>query len=102
MARIVVIYKTPKDAAAFDRYYFGTHVPLVKRIPGLRKFEVSQGMVTAPSGPSGVHRVTTMHFDDMAAFLEAFSSAEGQAAAADAETLMGDGDQMLLFESREI
>ncbi|MGH6973834.1 MAG: EthD family reductase, partial [Stellaceae bacterium] len=39
MAHMVVIYKTPKDKAAFDRHYFGTHVPLAKKIPGLRKYE---------------------------------------------------------------
>ena len=43
MARLVVMYKTPKQAEAFDRYYFESHVPLAKRIPGLRKYEVSKG-----------------------------------------------------------
>ena len=36
MATLLAMYKPPKDAAAFDRYYFGTHVPLAKTIPGLR------------------------------------------------------------------
>ena len=43
MARLVVLYKTPKDAGAFDAYYFNTHVPIAKRIPGLRKNENQQG-----------------------------------------------------------
>jgi uncharacterized protein (TIGR02118 family) len=37
MAHIVVMYKTPKDAAAFDKYYAETHIPLAKKITGLRK-----------------------------------------------------------------
>ena len=28
MAHVVVMYKTPKDTAAFDKYYFETHVPI--------------------------------------------------------------------------
>ena len=36
MARFVVMYKTPKDPVAFDRYYFSTHVPITKKISGLR------------------------------------------------------------------
>jgi uncharacterized protein (TIGR02118 family) len=28
MARLVVLYKTPKDAAAFDQHYRATHIPL--------------------------------------------------------------------------
>jgi uncharacterized protein (TIGR02118 family) len=36
MARMVVIYRTPKNVEAFDRHYFEIHVPLAKKIPGLR------------------------------------------------------------------
>src|SRR5260370_41058794 len=77
MSRLVVIYKTPKDKAAFDKYYFGTHVPLAKTIPGLRKYEVSQGPVVTPAGPSDFHLVATLHFADMVAIGNAFASAEG-------------------------
>ena len=102
MARLVVIYKTPKDAAAFDKYYFGTHVPLAKKITGLRKFEVSQGPIATPGAPSDFHLVATLHFDDMAAIQNAFASAEGQAAAADVQTFTTDRPYMLLFDSREV
>jgi hypothetical protein len=34
MAQLVVLYKTPKNADAFDKYYFATHVPLAKKLPG--------------------------------------------------------------------
>jgi uncharacterized protein (TIGR02118 family) len=33
MAKLVVLYKTPKSADAFDKYYFATHVPLAKKFP---------------------------------------------------------------------
>ena len=29
MAKLLALYKTPADPAAFDRYYFSKHVPLV-------------------------------------------------------------------------
>lgn len=102
MARLVVIYKNPKDAAAFDKHYFGTHVPIAKKIPGLRKYEVSQGPVGTPAGPSSFHLVATLHFDDMAAIQKAFASAEGQAAAADVQTFTTEPPHMLLFDSREV
>jgi uncharacterized protein (TIGR02118 family) len=100
MAQLVVLYKTPKDTAAFDRHYFETHIPLAKKIPGLRKYEVSKGPVVTPAGPSGVHLVATLHFDDMEALQKGLTSGEGQAAAADAQTL-GSID-MFLFDSREV
>jgi hypothetical protein len=33
---------------AFDKHYFEAHVPIAKKIPGLRKYEVSQGPVANP------------------------------------------------------
>ena len=45
MAQLVVMYKTPKDAAAFDKRYFEKHIPIAKKLPGLKKYEVSQGSV---------------------------------------------------------
>ncbi|HEX9200770.1 MAG TPA: EthD family reductase [Acidobacteriaceae bacterium] len=103
MARLVVMYMTPTDAAAFDKYYFETHVPIAKKIPGLRKYEVSAGGVGSPAGDSGVHLVATLHFDDVAAIGAAFASAEGQAAAADVQVFApGDGARMLMFETREV
>lgn len=102
MARLVVMYKTPKDAAAFDKYYFETHIPIAKKVPGLTKYEVSQGPVVTPAGPSGLHLIATLHFDDLAAIQRAFASAEGQAAAADVQTFATGGVDMFLFDSREI
>ena len=102
MARLVVMYRTPKDAVAFDKYYFGTHVPIAKKIPGLRKYEVSQGPVATPAGLSGFHLIATLHFDDMAAVQRAFASPEGQAAAADVQTFATGGVDMFFFGSRDV
>ena len=102
MARLMVMYKNPKDAAAFDKHYFGTHIPIAKKIPGLRKYEISNGPVVTPAGPSGFHLIATLHFDNMAALQNAFASAEGQAAAADVQTFTTDPPNMLLFDSCEV
>jgi uncharacterized protein (TIGR02118 family) len=102
MARLLVMYKAPKDAVAFDKYYFEKHVPIAKKIPGLRKYDVSQGPVVTPAGPSGLHLIAILTFDDLAAIQRAFASAEGQAAAADVQTFATGGVDMFLFDSREV
>jgi uncharacterized protein (TIGR02118 family) len=102
MARLVVLYKTPRDPAAFDKHYFDRHVPFAKKIPGLRKYEVNNGPVATPAGPSSIHLVAILHFDDMTAIQNAFASAEGQAAAADVQTFATGGADMYLFENREV
>ena len=104
MARMVVIYRTPKDVEAFDRHYFQIHVPLAKKIPGLRKYEVSHGPIATPVGAADVNRIGILYFDDLAAIETAFASAEGQAAGADRRLFAPDdsGVQMFLFDSREV
>jgi uncharacterized protein (TIGR02118 family) len=102
MARLVVMYRKPEDVAAFDKYYFETHVPIAKKIPGLRKYEVSRGPVATPVGPSDFHLIATLHFDDLAAVQGAFASPEGQAAAADVQKFAQAGVDMIFFEEREV
>jgi uncharacterized protein (TIGR02118 family) len=102
MARLVVLYKRPKDPVEFDKHYFAKHVPLAKKIPGLRKYEVSQGAVGTPGGPSGLHLIATLHFDDLAAIQKAFASPEGQAAAADVQVFATGGADMLMFDNRDV
>ena len=101
MAQVVVTYKTPKDPAAFDKYYAETHIPLAKKMPGLRKFETSQGPVISPAGPSGIHLMAILTFDNMAAVQAAFGSPEGKAAAADVAKFATGGADIIFYDTRE-
>jgi uncharacterized protein (TIGR02118 family) len=104
MARMVVAYKTPKDPAAFDRHYVEVHIPLAKKLPGLRKYEVSRGPVVTPAGGPPYHMVATLHFDSLSAIQTAFASPEGRACGGDRRLLAPDDDDfvMLLFDDREV
>jgi len=97
MARMVVIYKQPADAAAFAKHYFETHVPLAKKLPGLRKYEISSGPVTVVAGAPDAHLIGILHFDDLA-------SPEGQVTAADRRIYAPDesGVQMFIFDDHEV
>ncbi len=98
MAKLIVLYKHPKDIAAFNEYYSATHIPIAKKIPGLRRYDVSRGPIATPTGPSDLHLVATLHFDNMAAIQAAFASAEGKAAAADVAKFATGGFDMLFFD----
>ena len=102
MAELVVLYKTPQDKTAFDKHYSEKHIPIAKKIPGLRKYAVSQGPVATPAGPSPFHLIAILTFDNLAAIQAAFGSAEGKAAAADVPTFATGGADMLLFDTREV
>jgi uncharacterized protein (TIGR02118 family) len=102
MAQLVVMYKTPKDKAAFDKHYVEKHIPLAKKIPGVRKYRVSQGPVATPAGPSPFHLIALLSFDNLASIQAAFGSAEGKAAAADVQTFATGGADMILFDTKEV
>jgi len=102
MARLIVMYKTPQDKAAFDEHYIEKHIPLAKTLPGLRKYEVSQGPVVTPAGPSSFHLIATLHFDDIASIQRAFSSPQGQAAGADVQGFATGGVEMYIFDNHDV
>ncbi|CAN5590759.1 EthD family reductase [soil metagenome] len=102
MAKLLVMYSKPANAAAFDAYYFNKHVPLAKTIPGLRSYEVNAGAVVTPQGPSPHHLIATLTFDSMAAIGAAFASTEGQATAADLANFAQAGVEMAMFDTREV
>jgi uncharacterized protein (TIGR02118 family) len=93
-----VLYKTPADGQAFDRYYAETHAPLAKKIPGLRSYRISKGAVATPAGASNVHLVATLTFDSLAALQSGLGSAEGAAAAGDLPNFASGGADLYIFE----
>ena len=101
MARLLVMYRMPQDTAAFDRYYAATHVPLAQKLPGLRSYQISQGPLATPAGPSDQHHlVAILAFDDLAALQAALASPEGQAAVADLDRFATGGVDILMFDDR--
>ncbi|MCP5280946.1 MAG: EthD family reductase [Rhodoferax sp.] len=99
MAKLYAIYQQPADAQAFDRYYYNTHVPLAKKIPGLRSYEVTRGDVMGMAGKHGVYLVATLGFDSMAAIGAAMASPEGQATAADLANFASAGVDVMMGET---
>lgn len=101
MAKLVVLYKNPTDVSAFDEHYFSTHVPLAKKIPGLRRYEISVGAVTTPQGEAPYRLVAMLSFDSLAAIQQALGSVEGQATAEDLSNFAQAGVELLMFDSKD-
>ena len=102
MARLLAMYKTPADKVAFDSYYYGSHVPLAKTIPGLRKYEVNAGPVMGMAGPAATYLVATLHFDSLAAIAAAMATDQGKATAADLPKFATAGVEIMMFDDKVV
>ena len=99
MAELLVLYNTPADSVAFDRYYRETHIPIAKKIPGLRSYQISDGPVRAVGG-TAPYLVAILSFDSVAAIDAAMASPEGQAAGADVPKFATGGATLLIFDKK--
>ncbi len=93
MVKLVALYKKPADPAAFDKAYFETHVPLVQKVPGLRRVEVAR-ITGAPRGEPEFYLMTEMYFDDKASMDRAMASPENMEAG---KNLMGFARGLVTF-----
>ena len=84
-ARFLALYETPADPEAFDRHYREIHIPLVRRLPGLRRYMVSRDITAVHGAP--YYLVAELDWDTMDELRAAFASPEGRATAADAARL---------------
>jgi len=102
MAQLLVLYNQPADPAAFDRYYFETHVPLAKKIEGVRSYVVNSAKPAMLAGAFSPHLIAELEFDSIEALQAAMASPEGQAAAADVANFAHTGVTLLVFETRKL
>lgn len=80
MAKLMALYRRPQDTEAFDRVYFDEHVPLAKKMPGLRRLEIDR-INGSPRGDSDYYLVASLYFDDEDAMRRSMASEESRAAA---------------------
>jgi len=101
-AQVLVLYNQPADPAAFEAYYFGTHIPIAKQIPKLRKYTVNRGQLAAAAGEPPYFLIAILEFDSMADVQAGFASKEGMAAGADVANFATGGASILMYETQEV
>jgi uncharacterized protein (TIGR02118 family) len=83
MVKFCVFYHgKPEDPAAFDKYYWEKHLPLVARWPKLKRIVLSKGQ---PS--EDVYQVAEMYFDSLSDVEAALASPERAVTAEDGKRL---------------
>ncbi len=82
MVKLIALYKKPSDVAAFEEHYTQVHMPLMDKVPGVVKTEVTH-FFTGPMGEPPYYMMYEAYFEDRAAFDAAMKSPENRAAGKD-------------------
>jgi uncharacterized protein (TIGR02118 family) len=102
MIRLLVLYGQPKDPAAFDKYYHQTHIPITKRMKGLKKWPIGKVQGTPDGKPSPFYYVADLYMENRADFEQLLASPEGQAAVADVPNYATGGATFLYTEVEDV
>jgi uncharacterized protein (TIGR02118 family) len=82
MHKLVVLYPKPDDPEHFKKYYRETHLPLAKKLPGLKYHSYSYPATFDGKDPPHFCMFIGA-FENLAALQAAMGSDEGKAAVAD-------------------
>jgi uncharacterized protein (TIGR02118 family) len=76
---------------AAERHYLERHVPLARRLPGLRRYVIGRPSAVGGAGTSR-ERAAILVFDDVEALRQAYRSEVGRALREDEKRLIGAAD----------
>jgi len=103
MIRFLVVYNQPTDVKAFEQHYREVHIPLTKKLAGLRRYTLSRNIAPIRGGEP-YYLVAELDWDNRDALRQAFQSPEGQATAADVANLakICPGVRSMIYELEEV
>ena len=82
MIKLVALFKRPENIEEFDSHYAETHAPLMGKVPGLVRMEVTRNL-KAFRGEPEYYLIVEMYFRDRESFDAAMASDENRAAGKD-------------------
>ena len=101
-AHLLALYNAPHDPTHFEQYYFGTHVPIAKQLPGLMSYRVSKGALAAPDGAPPYYLIAILEFESLAAIEAALASPEGKATVEDVPKFATGGLALVTYETQTV
>jgi uncharacterized protein (TIGR02118 family) len=97
--KLIALYSTPKDPEAFEDAYFNSHVPLIKKLPGLLEINMSMHSRTL-LGEKAPYMISEMKFADKEALKTALNSPEMAKAGENLDSFAKDQYTLIMAESR--
>ncbi len=101
MCRLTVLYGQPKDPAEFDRYYHAVHIPIARRMKGLKGWTIGKCAALNPTEPAPYYMIVGLYADTRADLEAIIASPEGQATVADLANF-ATGGATFLFDDETV
>ena len=101
--KLVVLYPTPPDLAAFERAYREEHAPMVTpaNFPGLQQFVASRITGAADGGPAPFARIAELYFPSGRALQAAANGEPAKRVVAHAIAISSGGPPVFLIAEEE-
>lgn len=101
MCRVTVLYGHPKNPAEFDRYYHEVHIPVARRMNGLKGWTIGKCQSAVPGQTAPYYMIVGLYADTRADLEAILASPEGQATIADVPNF-ATGGYTFLFDDEEV
>ncbi|MBK6767295.1 MAG: EthD family reductase [bacterium] len=75
MINFIAFYKHPENAEAFDKAYWETHIPLIKKVPGLVSVTANK-FWPGKDAPAPYYMMAVLSFADKESFKAGMKSPE--------------------------
>ena len=101
MIRLTVLYGHPEDPAAFDRYYHDVHIPLARKMRGLKGWTIGKCTSVEPGKQPAYYMIVGLYADSREDMETILASPEGQACVADVPKFAS-GGATFLYDDEEV
>lgn len=101
MCRLTVLYGHPTDTAAFDRYYREVHIPIARRMKGLKGWTIGKCQSAVADQPAPYYMIVGLYAETRADLEAIIASPEGQATVADVPKFASGGFKFI-FDDEEV
>ena len=91
MIRLLILYGQPKDPEAFLKYYNEVHIPIAKKMKGLKGWTLGKVIGTPGNQPTPYFYVADLVADSRSAMEAILESPEGRAAVNDVPNFASGG-----------
>ena len=102
MIRLLILYGQPKDPKGFLKYYNEVHIPIARKMKGLKKWTIGKVIGTPGDQPTPYFYIADLYAESRSAMEAILESPEGKAAVKDVPNFATGGVTFVYTECEDV